>query len=249
MNYRIRKGAKGILTKEEHLSTDSDRTTEAAATKLSRPVTRVSLIPWDKSLCIFCQKESSRETVLIMTIPVSEKILNASKHDYTMRVRTAGISDLIAADAIYHNQCRVQFERRSIRRLIENRDVHFPKSWEQFISSSENKANLATFLFNELMSPDVYGHREIVTEVISVILTKLHQPGDATLAPLCQIMKKLTPELFYMQKRHQIRDMKDLSCCKDTYVLLLLTFFANELCQEIWMQTGNFKSPKFFKVH
>ena len=35
--------------------------------KLSRPVTRGSLISWDKSLCIFCQKESSRETVLIMT--------------------------------------------------------------------------------------------------------------------------------------------------------------------------------------
>ena len=32
-------------------------------------------------------------------------------------------------------------------------------------------------------------------------------------------------------------------------MLLLLTFFANELCQEIWMQTGNFKSSKFIKVH
>ena len=110
MNYRIPKGAKGILTKGEHPSTDSDRTTEVAATKLSRPVTRGLLIPWDKSLCILCQKESSRETVLLMTIPVSEKTLDASKHGYIMRVRTAGISDLIAADAIYHDQCRVQFE-------------------------------------------------------------------------------------------------------------------------------------------
>ena len=84
--------------------------------------------------------------------------------------------------------------------------------------------------------------------VVSVILTKLHQPGDATLTPLSLIVKKLTPELFYMQKGHQILDMKDLSCCKDTDVLLLLTFFANELCQEVWMQTGNFKSPKFIKV-
>ena len=98
-----------------------------------------------------------------MTISVSEKILDASKHDYIMCVRTAGISDFIAAAAIYHNQCRVQFERRSIRHLIENRDVPFPKSWEQFISSSEYKANFATFLSNELMSPDVYGDREIVT--------------------------------------------------------------------------------------
>ena len=50
VNYRIPKGAKGILTKGEHPSTDSGRTTEVAATKLSRPVTRGSLIPWDKSL-------------------------------------------------------------------------------------------------------------------------------------------------------------------------------------------------------
>ena len=136
VNYRIPKPAKGILTKDKQPSTDSDRTTEVAATKLSRPGTRGSLIPWDKSLCIFCQKESSRETVLIIIKPVSEKILYASKHDYKMRVRTAGISDLIAADAICHNLCRVQFERRSICRLIENRDGPFPKSWEQFISSS-----------------------------------------------------------------------------------------------------------------
>ena len=67
MNYRIPKGAKGLLTKDEHPSTDSDITTEVAAMKLSRPVTRGSFISWDKSLFIFCQKESSRETVLIMT--------------------------------------------------------------------------------------------------------------------------------------------------------------------------------------
>ena len=32
-------------------------------------------------------------------------------------------------------------------------------------------------------------------------------------------------------------------------MLVLLTYFANELCQEIWMQTGNIKSPTFIKVH
>ena len=37
--------------------------------------------------------------------------------------------------------------------------------------------------------------------------------------------------------------------CKDRDVLVLLTFFSNELCQEIWMQTGSFKSPKFVKEH
>lgn len=37
--------------------------------------------------------------------------------------------------------------------------------------------------------------------------------------------------------------------CKDTDVLVLLTFFSNELCQEIWMQTGSFNSAMFVKVH
>ena len=98
---------------------------------------------------------------------------------------------------------------RSIRRLIENRDVPFPKSLEKFISSSENKVNLATSLSNELMSLDVYEIEKMLQQVVSVILTKLHQLWDVTLTPLSLIMKKLTPELSYMQKRHQIRDMKD----------------------------------------
>ena len=32
-------------------------------------------------------------------------------------------------------------------------------------------------------------------------------------------------------------------------VFIVNVFFANELRQEIWMQTGIFKSPKFIKVH
>lgn len=123
VNYRVPKGAEGTITKDDNSSTELelDRTAEATATKLSRPVTRGLLTPWDKTLCIFCQKESSKETVLIMTIPVSEKIMEASKHDYIMRVRTASISDLIAADAMYHNLCRMQFERRVEKAKKENK--------------------------------------------------------------------------------------------------------------------------------
>ena len=62
------------------------------------------------------------------------------------------------------------------------------------------------------LCPQMYMEIEkLLQQVVSVILKKLHQPWDATLTPLCKIMKTLTPELFYMQKRHQIRDMKDLS--------------------------------------
>ena len=100
--------------------------------------------------------------------------------------------------------------RRPISRLIENRHVPFPKSWKQLVSSSENKGNLATFCLMNLC-PRMY--KEIVKllqQVVPVILTNLHPLWEATLNPLSQIMKKLTQESFYMQKRHQVHDMKDL---------------------------------------
>ena len=63
-----------------------------------------------------------------------------------------------------------------------------------------------SYLLN--LCPRMYMEKEkVLQQVVSVILTKLHQPWNATLTPLSQIMKTLTPELFYMQKRHQIWDM------------------------------------------
>ena len=74
--------------------------------------------------------------------------------------------------------------RRPISRLIENRDVPFPKSWEQLVSSSENKANLATFCLMNLC-PQMYMEIEkLLQHVVSVILTNLHLLWDATLNPL-----------------------------------------------------------------
>ena len=51
---------------------------------------------------------------------------------------------------------------------------------------------------------------KLLQQVVSVILTKLNQPWDATLTPLSQIMKKLTPELFDAKEASDT-DMKDLS--------------------------------------
>ena len=43
-----------------------------------------------------------------------------------------------------------------IRRLVEDRDVPLPKSWMNFLSLAENKADLANFLSEELIiqAPD-----------------------------------------------------------------------------------------------
>ena len=143
-----------------------------------------------------------------------------------MRERTYGISDLIAADVIHQSQCRVQFERRSIRCLIENRDVPFLKSWEQFISSSGNKANLATFLSNELMSPDVYGDREIVTVGGFNDVDKAASTRGRDIDSLKSDHEEADTRIGFHAKEASDMGYERLVCCKDTDVLLLLTFFC-----------------------
>ena len=41
---------------------------------------------------------------------------------------------------------------RPIRRVIDSRQVKLPQSWKQFISHATNKAELASFLSNVLMT-------------------------------------------------------------------------------------------------
>ena len=67
-------------------------------------------IDWKQ--CIFCQQDK-RESLLIQELPVSSRILDASKYDQALSVRLACVSDLTAADGAYHRSCMVKFERQT----------------------------------------------------------------------------------------------------------------------------------------
>lgn len=64
---------------------------------------------FDKKLCIFCQSENKDKTNRVMTMEMSDRILDLTKTDNIMRYRLAGFSDLIAADALYNLKCYVNF--------------------------------------------------------------------------------------------------------------------------------------------
>lgn len=64
-------------------------------------------------LCIFCQKKSNKETYLVATFEVSDKILEGAQTSHVMQCRLAGVTDLVAADARYHLQCYVEFNRKA----------------------------------------------------------------------------------------------------------------------------------------
>ena len=68
-------------------------------------------IDWKQ--CIFCQQDKRESLHLIQELPVSSRILNASKYDQVLSVRLACVNDLTAADGAHHRSCMVKFERET----------------------------------------------------------------------------------------------------------------------------------------
>ena len=71
---------------------------------------RHASVEWEH--CIFCQRSGKGDLHSVMTMQVSQKIIDLSKEDFVMSVRMANVVDLIAAEGKYHKQCFVEFERR-----------------------------------------------------------------------------------------------------------------------------------------
>ena len=71
---------------------------------------------------MFCQESKRREGIIaVTTFNTSQEILDLSRHDNTMRVRLAGVSDLIARDGKYNKKCVAKF-KYSARRVRRNRE-------------------------------------------------------------------------------------------------------------------------------
>ena len=80
------------------------------APSTSKYSSRRSVKPADWNLCIFCQTSNKDKLFNISTFSVSNKILQDSKLENTMRLRLAGVNDLIAAEGKYHNKCLNAFK-------------------------------------------------------------------------------------------------------------------------------------------
>ena len=96
-------------------NTQSSAGTHTGRSSPLKPSLRSECSTMDTSLCIFCQDKTNKRTYLVATLEVSGRILEAAKNDHVMRRRLAGVNDLVAADAKYHLQCYVQFNRKSFK--------------------------------------------------------------------------------------------------------------------------------------
>ena len=67
----------------------------------------------DWKQCIFCQQDKRESLHLIHELPVSSRILDASKYDQVLSVRLSCVNDLTDADGAYHRSCMVKLERQT----------------------------------------------------------------------------------------------------------------------------------------
>lgn len=68
-------------------------------------------VSWEK--CIFCQKDKPEDKLRnIQVMTTSKKILDLAQQDTELRLRLAGVNDLIAAEGKYHLICYREFLRK-----------------------------------------------------------------------------------------------------------------------------------------
>lgn len=96
------------------VSSSGPSTSSHEKTLGTKPKRGMQVVNW--SICVFCQTEKTNKTLFsVSTFNVSDEIIENSKYDNTMRIRLAGISDLIAAEGKYHKDCLQLFKRNTSR--------------------------------------------------------------------------------------------------------------------------------------
>ena len=88
---------------------------EEASTSSKNQTLQSNMETLDSDLCIFVNRFLPKTTRVIVTRNVSDRVINAAKHDCIMRCRLAGVSDVVVADTRNHLKCyiQIQFTRKA----------------------------------------------------------------------------------------------------------------------------------------
>jgi hypothetical protein len=94
-------------------------------------------------MCVFCQNQTLKETSSVMTFNMSEQICEIAKYNYTLRIRLAGVSDLIASEAKYHLACLSAFKRSAENAKTATKETDLAMVWLcQELEYSADKGNV-----------------------------------------------------------------------------------------------------------
>ncbi|XP_052128446.1 uncharacterized protein LOC127750548 [Frankliniella occidentalis] len=136
---------------------------------------------------------------------------------------------------------------RPIRKAITSRAVPLPKSWSNYVALEENKAELAAFISNEIMSANFLDTTVVVaggfadelkvaanTEMDCASLQSTHEEADTRLI------------LHAVNSAHR----RVVVSARDTDVFVLLVHhFKRMTCNECYMMAGTAKDRKYVPIH
>ena len=127
--------------------------------------------------------------------------------------------------------------KRSIRLVIDGRDVPLPVNWSQFINLPDNNANLAEFLSDSLMDfGQTLTDREIVTA--------------GGFNELLETRSSIGRGLEMLKADHEEADnrivLHALEACEEGYERIIV--FCRDTDVLVWMSAGTSKAPKFIKI-
>ena len=147
---------------------------------------------------------------------------------------------------------RAGAQSKPIRRIIENKDVSLPQNWKQFMDHSDNKADLANFLSEDLIqtAKNTQQTGELITSGGFVEETSAAASHGTNVHHLQSTHEEAdTRIILHAMAACQNGFERLIICCRDTDVLVLLVHFASQLSQEIWFRTGTAKQRTFVAVH
>jgi hypothetical protein len=135
-----------------------------------------------------------------------------------------------------------------IRRVIEHRNVPLPSNWNNFIALSDNKADLARFLSEQLiiLAPDDkiivvaggFNQEEMVAssdhDVDTKRLEAKHEEGDTRIILHCM---EIDSDVIVVQARDT-----------DVFILLLANFHWMP-CRQLWIKAGTMKRRRYIPIH
>ena len=141
---------------------------------------------------------------------------------------------------------------RPIRKVIYSRHVKLPQTLQQFITHSKNKAELASFLSNELMmsAKDLSeGHELIITGGFD----DTNQAWSSCQSDVSQVKSSHkeadTRFILHVKEAKEVGYNRVVIQCRDTDVLVLAVGHRKHQPSQIWRSCGTSEKPKYIPVH
>ena len=144
-------------------------------------------------------------------------------------------------------------KKRPVRRIIDRGDLPLPQVWANFISLSDNKADLARFLSENLIchGREFFNQYELVTSGGYRDSTKACSTRRGNVLNLsCNHEEADTRLILHAQEAVSNNYNRLLVLCRDTDVFLLLIHFLGPNQEvESWMLGGTARQRQCYPVH